>query len=161
RDRTLQRRPVPAGQIHPPDRPLKEDITGQEHRPRRGQSVGHRQILSRRPAGLAGGRGLLAGRGALLAGRRAWLAGCRAWLTGCLAWLTRLRAGACPAGLRSSICRGGRGDRVGQVTGAVTRRGDHLDLQTRETQPLAAGEGVVGLVALERPESGWNPTHDV
>ena len=37
----------------------------------------------------------------------------------------------------------------------------HLDVQAGELQVLAAGEDVLGLVALERPEPGRHPAHDV
>ena len=47
------------------------------------------------------------------------------------------------------------------MAGAVAGREEHLDVQAGEPQPLAAGERVLGLVALERAEPGRHPAHDV
>ena len=40
-------------------------------------------------------------------------------------------------------------------------REEDLDVKPGEAQPLAAGEGVLGLVALKRPEPGRHPAHHV
>ncbi len=47
------------------------------------------------------------------------------------------------------------------MAGAVSGREDHVELQAGETEALAAADGVLGLVALERPEPGRHPAHDV
>src|SRR5438270_773813 len=53
------------------------------------------------------------------------------------------------------------GDRVGDVAGAVSRRESHVDLETGELEVLIAGDGVLGLIALERAEPGRHPAHHV
>ena len=54
------------------------------------------------------------------------------------------------------------GDRVGDVPGAVAGREDHVDLEAGELELLAAGDGLVGVVALERAEAGpGHEGHDV
>ena len=50
------------------------------------------------------------------------------------------------------------GDRVADMPGRVARREDHVDLEAGELELLAAGDEVVGLVGLERPEAG--PRHE-
>ncbi len=52
-------------------------------------------------------------------------------------------------------------DRVGDVTGAVAGREEHVDVEAGERQTLAAGDGVLGLVALERAEAGRHEAHHV
>jgi hypothetical protein len=47
------------------------------------------------------------------------------------------------------------------VAGAVAGGVQDVDLESRQLEPLAAGERVVGVVALERTEPGRNPGHDV
>ena len=44
-------------------------------------------------------------------------------------------------------------DRVGDVAGAVARGEDDVELEPGQLQGLAAGDGLVGVVALERPEA--------
>ena len=44
-------------------------------------------------------------------------------------------------------------DRVGDVAGAVARGEDDVDLEAGKLELLAAGDGLVGVVALERAEA--------
>jgi hypothetical protein len=53
-------------------------------------------------------------------------------------------------------------DRVGDVAGAVSRREDDVELQPGQLQGLAAGHGLVGVVALVGAEPGpGDEGHDV
>ena len=53
-------------------------------------------------------------------------------------------------------------DRVGDVAGAVAGGEDDVELHPGQLQRLAAGDGLVGLVALERPEARLgDEAHDV
>ena len=54
------------------------------------------------------------------------------------------------------------GDRVGDVAGAVAGDEVHVDVEAGEREPLAALDGLVGVVALERAEPGpGDVAHDV
>ena len=45
------------------------------------------------------------------------------------------------------------GDREGHVAWAVAGGGEHVDLKAGQVEPLAAVEGVLGLIGLERAEA--------
>ena len=75
------------------------------------------------------------------------------------------QVGAADRPLEDHVAREHRllvGDRVGDVPGAVAGDEVDVDLQARERQVLAAGDRLVGVVALERAEAGPGDVgHDV